>query len=196
MREFYSQNTKQNRKPYFKRNLDFLAFLFLISKKQKNRIYFSFFFGKNLNMTSLLRNFIDFFLKPSDCKCCKKKTPDKEKEAAPKVPIMETPPLKVPITVTPPQRVSTTETPPLKVPIMETPPQKVPITDITPPIFVHKTYADASTQTTSDLMVNPIQIPFINFLIFINYLCFQIVQRGQKTVRARNYKSTQFKYIK
>ena len=107
-------------------------------------------------MTSLLRNFIDFFLKPSDCKCCKKKTPDKE-EAAPKVPIKETPPQKVPITETPPQRV----------PIAETPPQKVPITDITPPIFVHKTYADASTQTTSDLMVNPIQIPFINFLICI-----------------------------
>ena len=123
-------------------------------------------------MTSLLRNFIDFFLKPSDCKCCKKKPPDKEKEAAPKVPIKETPPQKVPTTVTPPQKVPITVTPPLKVPTTETPPLKVPITDITPPIVVHKTYADASTQTASDLMVNPIQILFINFLSSAKFLMF------------------------
>ena len=89
-------------------------------------------------MTSLFRNFMNFFLKPSNCKCCKKKTPDKE-ETAPKVPIKETPPQKIPV--------------------KETPPQKVPITAKTPPILEHKTYADASTQTTSDLMVKLFQIP-------------------------------------
>ena len=90
---------------------------------------------------------MNFFLKPSNCKCCKKKTPDKE-EAAPKVPIKETPPQKVPVKETPTQ----------KVPVKETPPQKVPITAKTPPILEHKTYADASTQTTSDLMVKLFQI--------------------------------------
>jgi hypothetical protein len=127
-------------------------------------------------MTSFLRNFMDFFHKPPNCKCCKKKTSDKEAASNDKrtekpptnvplpekpptnVPIPEKPPTNVPITEKPPTNVPIPEKPPTNVPLPETPPTNVPIPEKPPLILKPKTYADASTQTTSDFMVNLFQI--------------------------------------